>query len=363
MHTITFYPLGNADCCKIDFASNKKMLFDYAHSKESEDEDDPRIDLKKELCDDLKKVERKNYDIVGFTHADDDHIRGFSEFFFLEYAEKYQSEDRIKIKELWVPAALITDEGLTGGAKILRAEAQHRLRNGKRIKVFSRPKKLEQWLKDNDLSLNERKHLIFDAGKTIKIEDTEFFVHSPFAKYVDDELEDRNEKALIFHVTFYVDGTETKFFLIGDSSHDILSDIVSITKDHERDERLEWDIYDIPHHCSYKALAEEKGKHITKPDEEIDWLLRRGYKKCILVSSSDPVPSSDTDQPPHKQAAEYYKGIAEEKDGKFKVTMEHPDKKNPKPIIIEIGSDGAKLKLTPLLVGSATLASRPLRAG
>jgi len=29
MHRLTFYPLGNADCCLIDLANGQKILFDY----------------------------------------------------------------------------------------------------------------------------------------------------------------------------------------------------------------------------------------------------------------------------------------------------------------------------------------------
>ena len=33
MHRLTFYPLGNADCCLIDLANGQKILFDYAGRK------------------------------------------------------------------------------------------------------------------------------------------------------------------------------------------------------------------------------------------------------------------------------------------------------------------------------------------
>ncbi len=80
MHKMTFYPLGNADCCKIDLANGKKLLFDYANMRDEEDVNDLRIDLAKVLRDDLKDAKRQDLDIVAFTHADDDHIHGFSNF-------------------------------------------------------------------------------------------------------------------------------------------------------------------------------------------------------------------------------------------------------------------------------------------
>jgi glyoxylase-like metal-dependent hydrolase (beta-lactamase superfamily II) len=152
MHKMTFYPLGNADCCKIDLSNGGKLLFDYANMRDDEDEADLRINLAKALKDDLQDAKRQDFDVVAFTHADDDHIHGFSEFFYLEHAEKYQAEDRVKIKDLWVPAAIITEEGAEDEARILRTEARHRLKKGKGIRVFSRPDRLKDWLKDNDWS-------------------------------------------------------------------------------------------------------------------------------------------------------------------------------------------------------------------
>lgn len=87
MAKLTFYPLGNADCCQIDFDNGRKMLVDYAHCRDAEDPDDLRIDLYKALHDDLDENDRDNYDVVAFTHADEDHVRNASDFFHFEHAK------------------------------------------------------------------------------------------------------------------------------------------------------------------------------------------------------------------------------------------------------------------------------------
>ena len=104
MHKITFFPLGNADCCRIDTSNGKIFLFDYANRRDPKDNQDKRIDLFAELKKDLQAAKRDSYDVVAFTHLDDDHICGAPDFFFLEHAEKYQSKDRAKIGQMWVPA-------------------------------------------------------------------------------------------------------------------------------------------------------------------------------------------------------------------------------------------------------------------
>ncbi|MBC8527018.1 MAG: hypothetical protein H8D22_09235 [Candidatus Cloacimonetes bacterium] len=106
----------------------------------------------------LNEKLNKKVDVVVFTHSDEDHVKGFSEFFYLEYAAKYQSVERTKISELWVPAAIILETGLDNDdARILREEARHRFSRGKDIKVFSNPDKLGKLVNNNN------KHCIVNA--------------------------------------------------------------------------------------------------------------------------------------------------------------------------------------------------------
>ena len=75
MHKLTFFPLGNADCCRIDLESGKQILLDYADTKCYEDPSDKRIALPSRLKADLNG--RDYYDVVGYTHLDDDHVHDF----------------------------------------------------------------------------------------------------------------------------------------------------------------------------------------------------------------------------------------------------------------------------------------------
>ena len=362
MHKLTFYPLGNADCCLIDLDNSQKILFDYADVGNSDEDDDLRIDLPKELRDDLEAAEKDSYDVVAITHADEDHIKGFSEFFYLEHAQKYQGDDRIKIDELWVPAAIILETSpSTEDHRVLRAEARHRLKQGKGIRVFSKPDSLKEWLEDQDVKLEDREDLITSAGETIpgydkSSEGVEFFVHAPFSRTVDEGGEEieRNEAALVVQATFEFDNEDTKLILGADIAYEAWEDIVQITQSNDNDAHLEWDIFKISHHCSYTALSGEKGEEKTDPVSDVEWLFEQGLDKAILVSTSKPIPTDDTsDQPPHRQAANYYKNVGQEIDGEFKVTMEHPEETAPKPLIIII--DGSKATIEERSVSAATL--------
>lgn len=368
MHKLTFYPINNANCIIIELDNGQLILFDYANPGDPQNDEDKRIDTASEIKALLKKRNRNNIDVVVFTHIDLDHIGGASELFYLQHAQKYQSDDRIKIDNLWIPAGVILEERTEDEARIVRAEACYRLKQGKGIRVFSRPKKLESWLNKQNpkLTLEERKHLITDAGKLVPgfsaAEDgVEFFVHSPFAtRQNDNELIDRNGNCIVVQATFLFDSVETKVILTGDIHQEALDNIVKNTKIHQNEHCLEWDIYLVPHHCSYKSLNEvEKGTNTTTPTEEIRWLLEeQGQNRGIIVSSSKPIPSEDTTQPPHRQAANYYQKCAQSKDGEFIVTMEHPKASAPKPLIITIDNSGATKKQisygTPLIVTKST---------
>ena len=369
MIKIRFYPVGNGDCSQIILANKKRLLFDYCHRRKAEDKDDPRIDLHKALSDELTAVKRDGFDVVALTHLDDDHIANSTEFFFLEHAKKYQSAARKQIRELWVPAAAILEKGLTGEAAVWRSEARHRLKEGKGIRVFSKPSKLADWLKSEGLSLEERRHLVTDAGQLVpgfalKGDGVEFFVHSPFAKHADGGTVLRNESALIFQATFEVSARETRYLMVGDSSWEILEEIVHITCARGRDKRLQWDLYNVPHHCSYRALGPEKGKDRTEPVANVKWLLNQCQQGAIAVSSSDPIPGEDTADPPHRQAAATYrKAIADNRGRKFAVTMEHLSTRQPKVLEIDIGSRGVTLMQAGAVGVSAVTSSRAPRAG
>ncbi len=378
MPRLTFFPIGNADCCLIDLdLKDQKALFDYANCRCEDDEADKRIDLPAELRKDLGK--RNYYDVVAFTHIDDDHIKRSPEFFWLEHDKKYQGKvdgkDRIKINEMWVPAAAITEDKCEDDAKIIQAEARHRLKQKKGIRVFSRPKRLEAWLKKNGMTLEEVKHLITDAGNTVpgftkESEGVEFFVHSPFAKRMNDcDLEDRNQDSLVMQLTFLSNGQETKVILPADTTYEMWNDIVDITKYHKREERLEWDVMKLAHHCSYLSLGPERGKDETKPTEQVKWLYEtQGQKGAIIVSPSKPIPEKGTeddkcDLPPHRQAANYYRKRRDALDGEFIVTMEHPKVSDPKPVVIKIDANKATLEKV-YAGGVAAVISQPApRAG
>lgn len=378
---VVFYPVGNGDNCQLILHNGRRILFDFCHRGKSEGADTPEIDLKQRLRTELEEVKRDYFDVVAFTHADADHISGCSDFFELRHADTYQGNGRIKIQELWVPAALLIEEverdKLSSEFAILRREARYRLLDGQGIKVFSKPKRLmDEWLrqalKDRGEPEAARDHLFVDAGTLVDgfdlaTDGAEFFCHSPFIKHCDEGDDLRNEAALIFNVRLRADGADYDFLQIGDSTWEVLEDIVAITKAHKNEDRLRWNLFNIPHHCSYLALSDEKGEKETEPKPLVKELLLYGKKESYLVSSSNPIPDSkdmyDANQPPHIQARNAYDTYRKKIQGRrLIVTMEEPNASKPEPITFEVTVGG--VAWVKAIVGApAVLTSKPPRAG
>ncbi|MDC8640397.1 hypothetical protein [Xanthomonas hortorum] len=381
-HQVIFYPVGNGDTTQIILDNGKRVLFDFRHKECAEDDSTPEIDLKATLKKDLEEADRDSFDVVAFTHADNDHIQGSTDFFWLEHAKRYHGEGRIKIDELWVPAAMLLEEATQDQQSeefvLLRQEARHRLLEGKGILVFSKPQALADWLepklKDRGEALSARDHLFVDAGTlvpgfTLAQDNVEFFCHSPFIEHCDDGDIIRNSAALVFNVRLQADGLTFDYLEVGDAEYCDLEKIVDITKYHKNDNRLAWDLFNIPHHCSYRALSDEKGDDETTPCEKVAELLMMGKPDSYVVSCSLPVPDTkeayEQVQPPHIQARKTYEKYLKKVNGRsFLVTMEEPNGYKPQPIVFNVAAAGVTWEKSAASLGSvAIVASRPSRAG
>ncbi|MCG3139199.1 MAG: hypothetical protein HDKAJFGB_00061 [Anaerolineae bacterium] len=369
MAKLIFYPLGNADSTLIHLKDDRLILKDY-YRPELE-KGDKRVDLALELGDYVKSLDRDYIDLVAFSHADDDHLCGCDEFFWFECDRKYQSEDRIKIKELHVPANLITEAGLENSAKSLQKEAHYRLRKGQGIRVHGYPEQLVEWFKSEKIDPKTREGLLLHAGDLIpgysaEKGEVEIFIHSPFSYKLEEEEENRNDNSIVWHLTFFAGSEVRKVILGADATHQDWADIVKLTEINKNEDRLVFDLFRISHHCSYLSLSEDKGKTITTPREEVIRLFDKGNSKCILISSSWQILNEESDQPPHFQAKAFYKEVVQEKGNSdnFYVTMEFPDAEHPKPIIVETSIYGFTVKKAAGLSIAAEITRRqPPRVG
>lgn len=368
---LTFHPLGDADGTLIDLADGRKILVDFGDECPAAS-NDGRINLAEALRTDLIQSGKPGYDAVLFTHLDRDHIFGAEHFFWFDHAPSLQGRHRATIKELWVPAAAILEDDLPDFAQVIQDEARYRLLKGHGIRVFSRPEALTGFLALNGRTLADVNHLIVNAGEKVpgyelhESSQAEFFVHCPFGWRQDanEQLVDRNQDSVVLQAVFLEGNVPTRVLFASDIDSETLSQIVRTTLRHEQGHRLVWDVCKIPHHCSFKALnKDDKGTFVTAPVPEVRYLFEKcGMPNGIMVSTSRSIPGNDLDiQPPHRQAAAYYRGVAAASGGRFEVTMDHSPARNPQPCKVVIDQHGCRfvsmLSPSPGLLRPTTVAS------
>lgn len=366
MAKVTFYPINNADSTLMELADGRLLLKDYANYPP--DDAGRTVRLDHELRAVLAGRHRDSFDVVAFSHADDDHTHGAEDFFWLDHVDHCQGEGRIKIGELWIPACFLLEANLTGSARYVRQEARHRFRVGQGIRVFGNPGPLESWLRNEGIPPASRSHLITTAGECVPkfnqaAGQVEIFSHSPFSYRMEGEEVDRNANSLVWHVTFFEGDRRLRLMLGADIDHRAWADLILKTESKAENRiRLGWDVFKVSHHCSYKALAEDKGRGETVPRAEVKSLFDRGTPGAILVASSKVIPAEDTVQPPHREAAAYYRRIARERgnSANFVVTMEWPTKDRPRPYVLETTAHGFRPAAgLGALGGPAAVMSRP----
>lgn len=342
------YPLDNADCTLIRTAAGRLILVDCAATARREP-GDLRIDLHRALREDIGP--RREIDVLVVTHLDEDHYRGLTEVFRLGLAPADEVDSRIEVRQLWVPAAAIVEEGLESEeARVIQREARARLRQGSGIRVFSCPRTLVRWLHREGLEPKDREHLITHAGTcvpefSLARDGLEVFVHAPFADAAESRREiERNATSVVLHLTFSVGGRDTRVFLGADVECEDLGRIVLNAERSGNRNRLLHDVAKLPHHLSYGSLARDKGVEQTTPLDPIRRLYEQyGQPRVHLIGSSKIVEPGATDGPPHPEAARYYKRVALSKGGRFLVTMEYPTKTAPGRLILDIGPSGVSI--------------------
>ena len=160
------------------------------------------------------------------------------------------------------------------------------------------------------------------------------FVHAPFK---DDSFGDRNDCSLAFQITLHNGPGVGRALLMGDLSYPVIRRII----DRSDDATIAWNALLAPHHCSKSVMYwqdEDEDDEALKSDMVRDIgnaALNPGY----VISSSEPVPARNDpgDNPPHAKAKTQYERIVP---NEFFCTHEHPNKKNPEPIIFEISENG-----------------------
>lgn len=379
-----FYPVDNGASILITLDDETHMLFDIKQKPEDATDDDKTEDVHASLLKTLPKRDgRRRLTVFAVTHPDLDHCQGFNRVFFYP-GQSEEDEDLIGIDELWVTAEIF-NEKLSGPAKDVQKEARRRLRlwsdkdkhkdaekPGNMLVVFGRS--------DNeDLSvLPARRNpgagtvVTSIAGQTRS--DLEIFVHCPFSYLLDNDEELRNDTSLIVQISMTDGDSKAALLIGGDAGCKVWKTVYNKSYEKSNLNRLEWDVFFIPHHGSYKFFTEKEHEEGRKeaeknPAKTSMSILAAGRENGWLVCSSRPVKEENYEDgdPPHIEAIRHYRKCAEELGDKehFVCLMEHPSKENPSPLVLRLTQGGLQKTIlgAPSITVGAKATSEPSRWG
>lgn len=355
--SIKFYPVDNGDTTLITLNGNTTILIDCKIRDGEKNIDGAEIfDVKGDLLDNIQYRDGNPYiDTFILTHPDEDHCLGFKKHFYIGSPEGYSDKNRyaneIIIGELWVTSMLF-DGATNDDAKALKKEAERRrklwddnnadkVKSGNRIRMIGyngddKYENLPNSIPGDTVSIIN--------GKTFV--DFEFFVHAPFKESLITASadEDKNFSSIAMQAVFKYNQSDNywsaSYLFGGDADHNIWAEILKKTKEHDNEDRLMWELFMTPHHCSWTYFNDvpysEPEEHKVPLKTSLEILDYR-VENAKIIATCKAIKDND-DNPPHYQAKKQY--LKKVPDQNFLNTAVEPKESKPEPIIFEVTSSG-----------------------
>ncbi|MHB8968837.1 MAG: ComEC/Rec2 family competence protein [Pirellulaceae bacterium] len=340
---IVFWPVGTGDSTTVCVDADNVIQIDLHHLVAADDDEDPREPIVDRLVKFLPKRDKKPYlAVFVLTHPDKDHCLGFNEL-----------REKVTIGEIWfTPRIFFEHKGdLCDDAQDFMKEAKRRVKkviekkgaveSGDYVRIIGYHSLLEE-----DEYKGFPEDLITRPGNSITGFDGEdrpdlfdAFVHAPIRE--DEGDQERNETSVGLRVEVKEGDHTGQALLLGDLSYPSIRRIFDETKNHGNDDKLNWDVFLAPHHCSKSVMyfKDEGEEEATLKQDILDDIEAAAEEIGFIIASCDPIPSKNEhgDNPPHAKAKQRYEEIAP---NGFLCTGEHPNEKNPQPIVFEVTAEG-----------------------
>lgn len=375
-HIIKYYPVGNADCTLIKLDNGKTIIVDCQILADLTDGRGKQIcfDVKADLLEELKKdgSGRPFVDLFISTHPHDDHCKGFSGNFYHGAVEDYDDKanmDEIIIEELWItPRGL--KNNLSDTAVDIRKEAKRRRDIYDADATFKGSKgnylRIIGYDKDKDFD----SRYCYVPGKTVtsvhgsSLSWLEIFIHAPFKEDVETskKYDDKNATSIVVQFGFMIEGYtgyKSRVLMGGDAEHDIWQHILENNID---DEKLKWNIFLSPHHCSWSFFNEPDNKDEIMPSAE-SILSKQIGEKAHIVASSNEIKDDDNNPPCYEARKQYIKKL---KSGSLHFLNTATYSKVggiPQPIVFKIDGNGKRVKDITPIAGTSSISNPAPRAG
>jgi len=386
---ITFYGVDNGQAVLVTLDDKTHVMFDIRQKTDDADEDDKTVDVQERLLKTLPTLEgskRHHVSVFCLSHSHLDHCQGVDRVFRLPViSDQEDSDDLIQIDELWVTAAIFGDD-VEGPAKLIKKEAKRRLalyadpaksgkaeQPGNMLVVFGHNEKVADLAKMPRFRRPGAGEIFKKICGTDR-SDWETFVHCPFRYITEGKAEDRNDASLIIQATMKEGEAKALLLLGGDAGCAIWRTVYNTSKQNRNIDRLDWDIFFVPHHGSCKFFTEkehEEGRDEARdhPAKTSMGILDRGRPMGWLVCSSRPVREKnyEDEDPPHTEATGHYKKKAKDlgDESRFVCLMQYPTESEPDPLVLRLTSNGLQAKhlAAPAIITGSQAAGSPKHWG
>ena len=360
-HTITFFPVDNGDMTLIKLNDKTTILIDINILQDTED-NNLKCDVIKELRDRLEKDDegRPYVDVFMLSHPDQDHCRELNKHFHLGSLDDYSFDppdgEKLKIvmREIWSSPMVFRrtskNNPLCEDAKAFNNEARRRVKYFREYGIASDGDRILIIGEDENGKTDDLKEIL------IKVDEEFNRVNGKENQYIsmlslgpnpiqdDEEIEEmlsKNHSSIIIRFTFKYDEKQDAclFLTGGDAEVYIWEKLWEKTK-YETD-KLNYDILQAPHHCSWHSLSYDSWSDDDSPkvNKDAKSALSQSRNGAFIVSSSKPIKNDDND-PPCWGAKDEYESIIGEVSGEFFCTGEYPNEENPEPLQFKISDEG-----------------------
>lgn len=375
-HIIKFYPVGNADCTLIKLDNGKTIIVDCQILADLTDGHGTQVmfDIKADLLKELNKdsLGRPFVDLFISTHPHDDHCKGFAGNFYhgdVANYDKDKNKDEIIIEELWItPRGLKND--LSAPAEDIRKEAKRRRElydddanfygtKGNCLRIIGYDKDREY---DGRYCYVPGKLVTSVHGSSLSW--LEIFIHAPFKEDVETSKkeDDQNATSIVVQLGFKIAGYigyKSKVLMGGDAEHEIWQHILDNNTD---EEKLKWNIFLAPHHCSWSFFNDSDNKEETKLSAE-NILNKQIGNSAHIVASSNEIKDDDNNPPCYEAKQEYVKKL-KAGSSHFLNTATHSKVGSiSQPIVFKINENGKTLRENATVAGTFSISNPAPRAG
>jgi beta-lactamase superfamily II metal-dependent hydrolase len=342
---VVFWPVGSGDSTTIVVDDETVVQVDLRDMAKADRDDTPEIAVVDRLVEALPRRDGRPYlAVFVLTHADLDHCCRFEDLL-----------SEVTIGELWATPRLwreLEDDPsaeICESARAFHQEAERRVAatraaakkgekpvSGDRVRIIGhdRDGDLHNYADLPDECLSGPGQVVTTLDGVDCTGRFEAFLHAPFK---DDCAKARNDTSVAMQVTLTHGDGVGQFLLFGDLAYETVMKIFDYSEAAGRSERLAWDVLLAPHHCSKSVMYVDGDLQL----DVLEAIGRNAKTPSTIVSSSNPVPATDTDgaNPPHRAAAKRYTEIADD----FVCTMEHGSTSAPTPIVFEVDTTGLRL--------------------